>query len=91
MPEGRRSIQKYRRASAAVSLGLFCCFGPPAEDGDAGFASVVDAGDKQHRAAGVETCRPVLQMGTEKEIYLSLRFLLTTHAPPVRDSRAIAP
>ena len=23
--------------------------------------------------------------GTEKEIYLSLRFLLTTHAPPVRD------
>lgn len=27
--------------------------------------------------------------GKEKEIYLPLRFLLTTHAPPVRDSSAM--
>ena len=39
------------------------------------------------RAAGSNL--PPCHRVTAKEIYLPLRFLLTTHAPPVRDSRAM--
>ena len=80
------ALYKNRRGKTAAVTGSFDCFGPPAEDGHTG---------RNHRAknsTGRQAFQPAAlfyKWGTEKEIYLPLRFLLTTHAPPVRDSSAM--